>query len=82
MDLLEEARLRYPKGTVFDNRNIRAMVSGTKTVEGGWNYYGDDVVVDTIHGERYTLYDKGLDTWADIVQKGGESSPVNVYSIY
>jgi hypothetical protein len=85
---IEEARLRFPPGTVFDNRNIvptSTGLPGTAKLEFDQQRDGNILVDSTTEsGGRtmYTIYNAKMDMWANIIHTEGESAPVNNYSIY
>ena len=85
---IEEAKLKFPIGTVFDNRNIiptayalPVKVIGPFEERGGGNIVVKSINSNTEHG-FYTIYNAKMDMWANIIHTEGESAPVNNYSIY
>lgn len=68
-EIIEEAKKRYPKGCIIDNRGIIPHVNGTKVVNGkprkDFNTE-NSVVVDCKDGGYYTIWRDGI--WADIVK--------------
>lgn len=82
MPTIEEAKEKFPPGTLFDNNNIKPKVSYNNIVRGNHRYAGDDIIVDNLNGCAYTIYCSTQKEWAYIVQSVGEVSPGNFYSIY
>ena len=86
---IEEARLRFPPGTLFDNTNIIPTAKNLPLISS--NYYkiedNGNILVGTVDKNNrnqgtYTIYNAKMDMWANIIHTKGESAPVNNYSIY
>lgn len=85
---IEEAKFRFPPGTVFDNRNIvpDAKKLPVKVIGPFEKESNNNITVKSTNstGEDwyYTVYHAKMDMWANIIHTEGESAPVNNYSIY
>lgn len=85
---IEEAKLRFPPGTLFNNRNIVPDARNLPAEVIGFfeKRSGGNIVVKSTKsiGQDfyYTIYNAKMDMWANIIHTEGESAPVNNYSIY
>lgn len=85
---IEEAKLRFPPGTLFNNRNIvpDARNLPVEVIGPFEERSNSNIVVKSTNsiGEDcyYTVYHAKMDMWANIIHTEGESAPVNNYSIY
>ncbi len=81
MELLEEAKRRYPVGTRFTPAHIN-QPDIVYTVTGDWDEYskGKGIDVKVIEARAYVanIYYRGK--WADIIQE--ESQVINNYNIF
>jgi len=78
-ELLSEAILKFPVGTVFNNAQIISNSTMLDRTVGGtpkWDY--SDIIVNVQTGGNYTIYRDGK--WADIISGPVGSEPN--YSIY
>lgn len=66
--LLEEAKIKFPKGTKFRNKNIIPHCDSVCVVKRGWIEYINPtrILVECHNGINYTIYKDGV--WAEIIE--------------
>lgn len=66
-ELLEEAKRRFPAGTVFNNKNLKSWVQNNYTSKGELKIANSRYIVCNTESGNFTIYEDGK--WAEIIQK-------------
>lgn len=79
--VIEEAKKRFPPGTVFNNSELIGLVRDNQTVAEFPDirkYGSNELIVEVGIHSTYTIYKDGI--WADIISGPAGSEPT--YTIY